>query len=257
MRKLIITAAALLAVGCATVPARLEEPEPVISPDEHITVETTPEGRVTGGYLRDGTPVPLRMLERMILAGQVSNIDNTVRWMKGGFWALPQTLAAQATSAMKVTRMLGASATVDFASTAIGKIESTGITVTGALVGDPCAVGVPAAAGALKAQYSCYVSAADTVKVVFESIDTTVTTCTLNAASPSTCTATVSASSTCTCTPVGATAAIAAAGCAVGLVSTTLTATSANGLGNVVNLICNAPVDPASGTFYVRTVSSQ
>ena len=67
---------------------------------------------------------------------------------------------------------------------------------------------------------------------------TTKTTCTLNAASPSVCTATVTAGSTCYCTPVGATAAIAAAGCAVGLSSTTLTATSANGATNVVNILC-------------------
>lgn len=64
------------------------------------------------------------------------------------------------------------------------------------------------------------------------------TTCTLNAASPSVCTATVMAGSTCTCSNVGATAAIAAGGCAVGLVSTTLTVTGANGAGNVVNIHC-------------------
>lgn len=65
------------------------------------------------------------------------------------------------------------------------------------------------------------------------------TTCTLNAGSPSTCTATVSSGAVCLCTPVGGTAAIAAGGCAVGLSGTTLTATSANGLNNVVNIICD------------------
>lgn len=64
------------------------------------------------------------------------------------------------------------------------------------------------------------------------------TTCTLGGQSPSICTATVLAGSTCICGPVGASAAIAAGGCAVGLSGTTLTATSANGLTNVVNIHC-------------------
>jgi hypothetical protein len=65
------------------------------------------------------------------------------------------------------------------------------------------------------------------------------TTCQLNGASPSTCTATVSPSAICTCTPVGGTSIIAAGGCALGLSGTTLTATSANGLTNVVNIVCD------------------
>jgi hypothetical protein len=67
---------------------------------------------------------------------------------------------------------------------------------------------------------------------------TNATTCTLNGGSPSTCTATVFAGAVCTCSPVGATAAIAAAGCAVGLSGTTLTVTSANSATNVVNVHC-------------------
>lgn len=62
--------------------------------------------------------------------------------------------------------------------------------------------------------------------------------CTLDGASPSVCTDTVTAGAICVCSPVGATAAIAAAGCAVGLSSTTLTVTSANGATNVVNWHC-------------------
>lgn len=65
-------------------------------------------------------------------------------------------------------------------------------------------------------------------------------TCTLNGASPSTCTVTnVTAGALCQCTNVGASAAIAANGCAVGLSSTTLTVTSANGATNVVNTQCD------------------
>ena len=70
------------------------------------------------------------------------------------------------------------------------------------------------------------------------SASATNTTCTLNGGSPSTCTATVTAGTKCQCTPVGATAAIAAGGCAVSLSGTTVTATSANGLTNLVNLFC-------------------
>jgi hypothetical protein len=62
--------------------------------------------------------------------------------------------------------------------------------------------------------------------------------CTLDGASPSVCTATVFSGAKCTCSPVGATAAIAAAGCAVGLSGTTLTVTSANSATNVVNYAC-------------------
>lgn len=64
------------------------------------------------------------------------------------------------------------------------------------------------------------------------------TTCTLDGASPSVCTATVTAGTTCMCSLVGATAAIAAKGCAVGLSGTTLTVTSANAATDVVNILC-------------------
>lgn len=66
-------------------------------------------------------------------------------------------------------------------------------------------------------------------------------TCTLNGAVPSTCTATVVASTKCTCSSVGATAAIAAAGCDIGLSGTTLTITSAAAATNDVNYLCVPP----------------
>ena len=40
-------------------------------------------------------------------------------------------------------------------------------TLTGAQVGDTCTIGPPAAAGALNGTWSCYVSAADAVKINF------------------------------------------------------------------------------------------
>lgn len=62
--------------------------------------------------------------------------------------------------------------------------------------------------------------------------------CTLNGGTPSTCTATVNPATFCKCSPVGTTAVIAAAGCAVSLSSTTLTITSGATLTNDVNYNC-------------------
>lgn len=62
--------------------------------------------------------------------------------------------------------------------------------------------------------------------------------CTLGGESPSVCTATVKAGAKCVCSLVGATAAIAAKGCAVGLSGSTLTITSANGATDDVNYHC-------------------
>ena len=157
-------------------------------------------------------------------------------------------LGADATSA--INGLLPFSATVDFTSSAAGVAYSGNITVAGAAVNDSCTLGPPAAAAALLGTYGCVVTAADTVKAWFKpGSDSMLATCTLNGATPSVCTVTVVASSVCTCSPVGATAAIAAGGCAVGVSGTTLTVTSAAGLTNVVNTFCKAPVDPVSSTF--------
>ncbi len=193
----------------------------------------------------------------VLLAGLALAASPTIQavpWVfKGGLWVASGDVAAN-----KVTRILGKSATVDFASTSVGRVESSGITVTGALVGDTCTVGTTAAAGALAAQYTCYVSAADTVKIVFNPLSHQRGSVVLDGGSPSRMDATgITASSNCTCAPVGATAAIAAAGCATSLTSTTLTVTGPNTVDTTVNYDCVAPVDPASGTFYVRVFSVQ
>lgn len=65
----------------------------------------------------------------------------------------------------KVTKMLGTSSTIDFATATTTCTESSGITVTGAAAGDPCFVGTPTTGGSTNASYTCYVSATDTVKV--------------------------------------------------------------------------------------------
>lgn len=64
-------------------------------------------------------------------------------------------------------------------------------------------------------------------------------TCQLNNAIPSICTAQVLANSFCTCSEVGATAVVAAAGCAVGLVTTTLTMTGPATSTAFVNYTCS------------------
>jgi hypothetical protein len=91
-------------------------------------------------------------------------IDPVGRWVKGGLW-----IGTSAATANKVTRTLGGSIAFDFASVTITCEDSTGITVTGALAGDACFVGPPttvsSAGTGLHSSFTCYVSAADTVKV--------------------------------------------------------------------------------------------
>lgn len=69
----------------------------------------------------------------------------------------------------KVSRTLSASATIDFATATITCTDSSAIVLTGARVNDPCFVGPPTtisgAATGLNSTFSCYVSAADNVKV--------------------------------------------------------------------------------------------
>lgn len=156
-----------------------------------------------------------------------------------------------------ITKALGTSATVDFTVLSVGRQESGSITVTGAAVGDVCSVGTTTAAGGLAAQYTCYVSAADTVKIVFAPLSHQGGLLTLGGESPAVKTATVTTGSECSCGINGTTAALAAAGCAASVTGTTLTVTSANASTAVVQYRCTAPVDPASGTFYVRTFSAQ
>lgn len=81
--------------------------------------------------------------------------------MKGGLF-IGSTAAA--TSTNMITRTLGASAVIDFAPSTIVCTDSSDITVTGAVAGDPCFVGPPSAI-ANNSSFTCYVSAAGVVKV--------------------------------------------------------------------------------------------
>jgi len=176
------------------------------------------------------------------------------RYLKGGAYI---GSASVAETTHKLSESLSVAATIDFTSTSGGMAYSGSITVTGAALGDECVIAPPSAAAALLGKYGCYVTAADTVKAWFEPGSMINTSCTLGGESPSVCPAqTVVASSVCTCSNVGTSAAIAAAGCAVSLSSTTLTVTSANGATNVVNYSCRAPVDPASSSYEIRTFSN-
>lgn len=67
-------------------------------------------------------------------------------------------------NANRITRALGGSATIDFASITTTCADSSAITVTGARAGDACSVGTPAAATA-NLSFTCYVSATNEVKV--------------------------------------------------------------------------------------------
>lgn len=77
---------------------------------------------------------------------------------------LNSLLIGSSTSTDAITKSLSASATIDFSSVTTTCTDSSGITVTGAVAGDVCSVGAPAAATA-NLNFTCYVSAADTVKV--------------------------------------------------------------------------------------------
>lgn len=176
------------------------------------------------------------------------------------FWGGLNVGKSYSTRAHRVTRVLAGpitGTTIDFASTTTGVVLSASIPVVGARAGDPCVVGVPTAAAALNAKFGCYVDAADSVKVWFSPDNTVNAQIALVSGSPSTVTASVAASSICTCTPVGTTAAIAAAGCAASVTSTTLTLTGPNTVTTTMTYRCAAPVDPASGAYFVRVISNQ
>lgn len=97
------------------------------------------------------------------IAYAAPSIDKVRRDFWGGLTIGAAGIAGTAGNIIKES--LGASATYDAASITATCDESSAITVTGAAVGDPCMVGVPVAAGALNVSWTCYVSAADAVKV--------------------------------------------------------------------------------------------
>lgn len=208
--------------------------------------------------------IPLVVLLSVALVGGLAlaavpwtNI-NLNQWVKSTFYVGPA--ATVGTTGNHVKKMLGGSATIDFASAYSGVELSSGITVTGAAVGDPCFVGVPSAAAALKAKFGCYVSATDTVKVWFSPENVMDGTAQFASATPSTVTVDAGVTGNdaiCHCTPIGDTAAISDKGCATSVAYPTLTMTGPDSVTTIVSYQCKSPVNPASGTYYVRVISSQ
>lgn len=179
-------------------------------------------------------------------------------WFNSGIYIGPNSPNPTNDKLNKVTRLLAASATIDFTAQSEGVQDSSAITVTGAQAGDTCTVGTSTTVGALLADFSCYVSAAGQVKVRFQPMSIQEGAATLVSASPSTVVvASITASSRCTATPVGLSAAIAAGGIAVSLTTTNLTLTGPNTVTTVVNYRCSAPIDPASDTYRVYVRSNQ
>lgn len=70
-------------------------------------------------------------------------------------------------SGTAITKVLSATATLDFASTGSGAVDDKTITVTGAAVGDTVAIGVPNGSVTATSEFSAWVSATNTVTVRF------------------------------------------------------------------------------------------
>lgn len=106
------------------------------------------------------------MLGALAVFAAPTNVDRdgSPRWMMAGFWVLPPSQAGQTTTANKTTRMLATSSVQDFAAQTITCVDSAGVTLTGAQAGDPCMVGAPTTIAA-NTSFTCYVSAADTIKI--------------------------------------------------------------------------------------------
>jgi len=90
------------------------------------------------------------------------DMDGNVRWMKLGFWS---GTTAAGTASNRVTSMLGTSSVYDAASITSACTESGNIAMTGAKLGDVCAVGAPTAVGALQVSVTCYVFSTNNARI--------------------------------------------------------------------------------------------
>lgn len=100
------------------------------------------------------------------------NLSPRLTALTGGILINPVSLhhSNDKINADRITRSLGATATIDFAAGTILCDLSSAITVRGARTGDPCFVGAPTTLGydggaGLNATFTCFVSANDAVKV--------------------------------------------------------------------------------------------
>lgn len=111
--------------------------------------------------------IALAVVAALALAGGLAwaapiELFRTEVVMLGGYQT--GTNATVSTAGNKVTRSLAGSAVIDFGSVSITCTDSSAITITGAQTGDPCFVGAPTTAAA-NSTFTCFVSAADAVKV--------------------------------------------------------------------------------------------
>lgn len=112
----------------------------------------------------------------LVLAGSIAlgaaepiyELVSTLRptWFQSGIYIGPASQNPVRNTTNKITSSLTGSIAVDFDSDAGTCVDSSAITVTGAKLGDPCIVGSSIAWEANQ-EFSCYVSAADAVKVRF------------------------------------------------------------------------------------------
>lgn len=110
------------------------------------------------------TPAIAQVTERVDRAGSLYPLH-----LDRGVYVGPRVPDPTTTTANKVTRMLSASATIDVATVTAQCNDSAGTTIVGAQVGDPCFVGMPTSLTGANtgrdATFTCWVSAADTVKL--------------------------------------------------------------------------------------------
>ena len=98
----------------------------------------------------------------------IYEVYNTIRpsWFQAGLYVGPRTDNPQAVASTtnKVTRFLGGTEVVDFASSTITCLDSTGITISGAQLGDPCFAGA-SVSWAANTDFTCFVDAANHAKI--------------------------------------------------------------------------------------------
>lgn len=114
----------------------------------HVTLVDDDEGNLIAAYeTSTHEPIPLHQLQQMMMSAQAPNIDNVVRWMKGGMWVMPKPppdagLAPSATQL--ITRISTCQCDEDFAAIAFPYfgVNPNTCTCPGVRMGDRCMTGV-------------------------------------------------------------------------------------------------------------------
>jgi len=116
-------------------------------PPSSVTVAVDDEGVTQAAWTRTGEPIPLEQFRLMMMSAQAPNIDNVVRWMKGGMWVMPKVPGdggMQPNATQLITRISTCQCDEDFPSIPAGyfKISPNPCTCPGVRLGDRCNVGV-------------------------------------------------------------------------------------------------------------------